>query len=167
MLHAGLLRIDRPRQLCATLCADAVFGARDGAFVCPGRAGAGTQPYGDASGGSAAAGFCCLRNRAGGAAPRRSSCQAARRSWVWACARYLRAFGGCVGVWRQVARRSRVNGGFSARRGASDGRNRLPYRCVCRPQCRAHDLARRRGHRLGRLAALADGRERSGRRRPI
>lgn len=34
--------------------------------------------YGDASGGSAAAGFCCLRNRAGGAAPRRSSCQAAR-----------------------------------------------------------------------------------------
>lgn len=33
VLHAGLLRICRPCQLCTALCADAVSIARDGAFV--------------------------------------------------------------------------------------------------------------------------------------
>lgn len=52
--------------------------ARGGAFVWPGCSGAGTQPYGDARGDSATICFCCLCSCAGGATPRRPSCQAAR-----------------------------------------------------------------------------------------
>lgn len=65
-------------KLCAALCADAVFGARGGTFVWPGCSGAGAQPYGDARGDSATVCSCCLCGCAGSAAPRRSSCQAAR-----------------------------------------------------------------------------------------
>ena len=66
----GLLRIDRPCQSCAAFCADALFSARRGGFLCCGHFGTGAQPYGDACGHSPAVCSHCLCDCAGGVASR-------------------------------------------------------------------------------------------------